>query len=82
MYTLRQAAALGSKVGDAVANGVEFMSRALKAFWADEQGITAIQYAMIAIICSVSIVVGLMGQRDGINQNLSEASAGIQSGTN
>ncbi|MEQ1717599.1 MAG: Flp family type IVb pilin [Hyphomicrobium sp.] len=49
-------------------------------FWSDEQGATANEYALIAIICSVSIIAGLYGQRDGINKNLGEATAGLQAG--
>lgn len=53
-----------------------------KRFSADERGISAIQYSLVIMICSISIIVGLMGQRDGINSELGTASTGLENGTN
>lgn len=49
-------------------------------FLKDERGTTANEYALIAIICSISIIAGAYGSRDGINKNIGEASAGLQAG--
>ena len=57
------------------------MRQLFKNFWSDESGISAIQYALIAIICSVSIIVMLNDLRAGVNTHLNEASTGMQDAT-
>lgn len=49
-----------------------------RTFCNDESGATANEYALIAIICSVAMIAGLMGTRDGINESLGGASDGLQ----
>mgnify|MGYP002715467241 CR=1 FL=1 len=37
------------------------MASHLKSFWADEQGTTAVEYAVIGIIIGVGLIVSLTG---------------------
>ena len=47
-------------------------------FWNDESGATAIEYALIAGILSISIVTGLMNSSKSLNGQLSNAGVQIQ----
>ncbi len=47
-------------------------------FASDERGITAIQYSLIAILCSIAIIAGLYGVRGSLNQNLGDVSTNLQ----
>lgn len=58
------------------------MNAALKKFWADELGSASIEYALIAIICSVSIIAALYDLRDGVNHHLDSASGAMAQGAN
>ena len=51
-------------------------------FAADERGITAIQYSLTAILCSVAIIAGLYGVRGSLNQNIGDVSTNLQDATN
>jgi pilus assembly protein Flp/PilA len=51
---------------------------ACRRFVSDESGITAIQYSLIAILCSVAIIAGLYGVRGSLNQNLGDVSTNLQ----
>ena len=43
------------------------MARVLKQFYADETGATAIEYALIALIVGLGIIVGLRGLPVALN---------------
>lgn len=58
------------------------IKNAWQGFAADERGITAIQYSLIAILCSVAIIAGLYGVRGSLNQNISDVSTNLQDATN
>ncbi len=57
-------------------------SRKLQCFLRNECGARATEYALIAVLCSVAIIAGLAGTRDGINTHLSAASTGLETGSN
>ena len=54
-----------------------FMIRMLKAFLADADGATAIEYAMIAAIMGLGIIVGLQGLADGFNGIMNNVSSNL-----
>ena len=54
----------------------------IKAFIADEQGATAIEYALIASIVSISIVVGLTSVRVELQSIFTQVATGFQGATN
>lgn len=58
------------------------IKNAWQRFAADERGITAIQYSLIAILCSVAIIAGLYGVRGSLNQNIGDVSTNLQDATN
>lgn len=47
-------------------------------FLRNEHGATATEYALIAVLCSVAIIAGLAGTRDGINDHLGDAASGLK----
>ncbi len=57
-------------------------AKKLQYFLRDEHGATATEYALIAVLCSVAIIAGLAGTRDGINTHLSDAASGLETGSN
>lgn len=48
-------------------------------FLGDEAGISAIQYSLIAIMCSIAIIAGLYGVRGNLNDNMGNVSTNLQS---
>lgn len=57
-------------------------SKKLRYFVRNERGTTATEYALIAVLCSVAIIAGLAGTRDGINGHLDDAASGLKTGSN
>jgi pilus assembly protein Flp/PilA len=53
------------------------LTQAVKQFWNDEQGVTAIEYALIAALIAVAIItaVGLVG--DGVTQTFNDIAAAL-----
>lgn len=49
-----------------------------RTFWADERGVSAVQYALVAALCSISIIVMLYDIRNGVNDHLNDAGRGLQ----
>lgn len=58
------------------------MKQMWRYFLKDESGVTAIQYSLIAILCSVAIIAGLYGVRASLNENFSGVSTNLQEATN
>ena len=60
--------------------------RGLKKAWmdfaADERGVSAIQYSLIAILCSVAIISGLYGVRASLNASMDNVSSNLQAANN
>ena len=75
---------LGPQESDGILGGKIMVdwNRRLRDFLHDERRSTAIEYAIIAILCSVSIIAGLTGVREGINGLLDDASNGLQTALN
>jgi pilus assembly protein Flp/PilA len=48
--------------------------KSIVAFFADESGATAIEYALIAGILGLGIVVGMTAIRDGLNDHFNNVS--------
>ena len=59
-----------------------YWSTRRQCFARDERGSTSIEYALIAALCSVAIVAGLHGIRDGITTHLNDAAGGLRTGLN
>lgn len=58
------------------------VKKAWLAFVADERGVSAIQYSLIAILCSVAIIAGLYGVRGSLNDGIGDVSDNLQAATN
>jgi Flp pilus assembly pilin Flp len=58
------------------------LTKVWREFAADDRGITAIQYSLIAILCSVAIIAGLYGVRASLNENIGGVSTNLQDATN
>ncbi len=58
------------------------LTRRWLSFVSNESGTTATEYALIAVICSVAIIAGLYGTRDGVNDQLGSAASGLQGAAN
>ena len=57
-------------------------AKELQHFPRNEHGATATEYALIAVLCSVAIIAGWAGTRDGINTHLSDAATGLKTDAN
>ena len=53
------------------------MNRVLKQFYADELGATAIEYALIALIVGLGIIVGLQGLPVALNGVMNNVSTNL-----
>jgi pilus assembly protein Flp/PilA len=47
------------------------------AFFADESGATAVEYALIAAVIGLGVVVGLGAIRDGLNDHFNNVADGL-----
>lgn len=54
------------------------MANILQRFMGDEGGVTAIQYSLIAILCSCAIIAGLYGVRGNVNDNINDVSQNLE----
>lgn len=50
-----------------------------KSFASDESGATAIEYALIAVIVSISVVIGLTSARDELNSTFTKVGSELKS---
>ena len=50
----------------------------LQRFVHDQRGVSAMQYALIAILCSCAIIAGLYGVRGNINDNMKDVSENLE----
>ncbi len=51
-------------------------------FIRDERGATAIEYALILILCSTAMIAALYATRQSLNDNMGSISAQLQSAVN
>jgi len=51
--------------------------KSIVAFFADDSGATAIEYALIAGVIGLSIIVGLGTIRDGLNDHFNNVADGL-----
>lgn len=51
--------------------------KTIVAFFADESGATAVEYALIAAVIGLGIVVGVGAIRDGINNHLNNVAGNL-----
>ncbi len=75
---LAEVTSLHQGVSDIDVVGIQKMRHLCRTFRADERGVSAIQYALVAAICSISIIVMLYDLRNGVNQHLGDAGQGLQ----
>jgi pilus assembly protein Flp/PilA len=51
--------------------------KSIVAFFADDSGATAIEYALIAAVIGLGLVVGLGSIRDGLNDHFNNVADGL-----
>jgi pilus assembly protein Flp/PilA len=51
--------------------------KSIVAFFADESGATAIEYALIAAVIGLGVIVGLGAIRDGLNDHFNNVSENL-----